>query len=174
MHSKYNLTKDELMKLLRYEAKTGHLYWISKGTAKTRVIGTRVGSLCKTSGYRLVGINKHVYREHHLVWLLFNDKFPDGVIDHINHDKADNRIENLRDISQSENTRNQSARRNTSSGEQGIWYCKTRQRWIAEIKLNGKKVFQSKFPDATSAMIAREAKLKELGFHDNHGSHNNG
>jgi hypothetical protein len=60
----------------------------------------------------------------------------------------------------------------TTVEEAGIWYCRKRQRYVAEITMNGKKVYQKtwKAEDIETAIAERKSKLIELGFHENHGS----
>ena len=169
-HPKYLLTQAELMEALSYDRNTGIFTWISKRSSRSIILGSRAGSLDAASGYRRIRLNGHLYVEHALVWLYCEGKFPDGILDHEDQNKSNNKRSNLRDVTHRVNMQNLSARKGTSTGVQGIWYCKTRNVYIAEITLNGKKVFQKKFDDATQAEEAREAKLKDLGFHVNHGT----
>jgi len=74
----------------------------TRGCLKT---GTIAGTI-KTDLYRSIVIDRKSYCAHRLIWLYVYGKFPDNYIDHINHDRSDNRIENLRDVTISENNRN--------------------------------------------------------------------
>ena len=58
----------------------------------------------------------------------------------------------------------------TTTGEHGIWYDRVRNKYIAEITMNRKRVYLKRFDDIDEAVAARESKLIELGFHENHGS----
>lgn len=159
-----------LKEYLSYDAITGHLTWIKKPSSRT-VIRSRAGTLRK-DGYRSIALLGGKWQEHHIIWCLVTGEYPTHQLDHINQVRDDNRINNLREVTKAENARNR-ARGESLLDEAGIWYCKRRQRYVAEITLNGKKVYQKTFIDINQAIEERRAKAEELGFHDNHGKSNN-
>lgn len=161
-----NITVDELKQYFNYDPITGYVYWIKK-SCKTTMINSRAGSTNK-KGYRVIKLFKKEYLEHRLIWALYYGKFPTMHIDHINHKRDDNRICNLREVSIADNARNR-VRKDSRLDEVGIWWCKRRKRYIAEITFNGKKVYQKSFKDIDEAIQQRKAKSLELGFHENHG-----
>lgn len=161
------INQDKLKEYLHYNEETGELTWIKKPSKKV-LPNSRAGSLTK-SGYRHIIFDNKKYPEHRLIWFYVHGKFPDGQIDHINHIRDDNRLCNLREVSHSENARNRTKNKSSRVQEVGIWYCKRRKRYIAEITLNQKKVYQRSFENIDDAIQARKQKAKELGFHDNHG-----
>lgn len=163
------ITQTELKEYLHYDPDTGYFTWLKKPNKKI-YLGSRAGTIHK-NGYRQISFKGKNYPEHRLVWLYVYGNFPKAkhIIDHINHKRDDNRLTNLREITIAENNRNASKNKNTHIGEQGIWYCKRRKRYIAEIQFNGKKVFQKSFTDINQAILQRKTKLLELGFHENHG-----
>ncbi|WP_411350543.1 HNH endonuclease signature motif containing protein [Moraxella lincolnii] len=161
-----NITVDELKQYFNYDPITGYVYWIKK-SCKTTMINSRAGSTNK-KGYRVIKLFKKEYLEHRLIWALYYGKFPTMHIDHINHKRDDNRICNLREVSIADNARNRT-RKDSRLDEVGIWWCKRRKRYIAEITFNGKKVYQKSFKDIDEAIQQRKAKSLELGFHENHG-----
>lgn len=163
-------TQTELKEFLSYDPTTGYLIWIKK-LAHTTVIGSRAGSLSK-SGYRRLTFRGRNYQEHHIIWCIVYGQFPVGQIDHENQIRDCNVINNLREVTKAENARNRS-RISNHLDEAGIWYCKRRKRYIAEITYEGKKVFQKSYIDIEDAIKERKAKALELGFHDNHGKSNN-
>lgn len=151
---------------LSYNPETGILTWIKRPN-KQIYIGTRAGSL-KKDGYRTIHFQGKTFQEHRLIWYLYYGEHPKGQIDHINQIRHDNRIINLRDVSKSENARNRS-QQDSRLKERGIWYCKRRKRYIAEIRIKGKKIYQASFTDIDEAIQQRQAKEKELGlFHYSH------
>lgn len=161
------LNQAKLKQLLHYNPDTGEFYWLKKvlkDTIKTKRAGTK-----NKSGYRFIKIDNINYQEHRLVWLYMYGKFPDKCIDHINHIRDDNRLSNLREVSHAENMRNLALAKNNSSGVAGIYWCKTKSKYISQIKLNGKRVYQRSFNTIDEAISQRKAKLLELGFHPNHG-----
>lgn len=161
------LTQVELKDLLHYDPDTGEFYWLKK-VLKDTVKIKRAGSKYK-SGYRFIKIGKKYYPEHRLVWLYVYGNFPDKDIDHINHIKDDNRLCNLREVTHAQNMKNLPLAKNNSSGVSGIYWCKTKGKYISQIKLNGKRIYQRSFHDINEAISQRKAKLLELGFHPNHG-----
>ena len=66
--------------------------------------------------------------------------------------------------------RNKAALRDIVTGHQGVWYNKRRNRYVAEITMDGKRVYQKSFVTAAEAVETRRKKLIELGFSENHGS----
>ena len=83
-------------------------------------------------------IDEREYSAHRLAWLYVHGAWPTGQIDHINGDRGDNRISNLRDVTPALNTQNQrrAARSNKSSGLLGV--TANRGRWLAQISIGGK------------------------------------
>lgn len=168
MLTKDQITQQLLKEYLNYNEVTGVLTWIKK-PSKSTVVNTRAGSLVSSTGYRSISLFGRSYPEHHIIWCWYYGKFPKLQIDHQDQVRDNNRIANLREVTQVENARNRSRRQNTKVNEAGIWFCRRRKRYIAEITMNQKKVFQQSFEDVEDAIRARRAKLKELGFHANHG-----
>lgn len=162
-------TQQELLEYLDYSTDSGILTWIKRPSKKIH-LGTRAGSDSQ-EGYRFLYFKGNKYPEHHIVWCIVYGSFPNHQIDHIDQVRDNNRINNLREVTVAENARNRS-RAKSQLDEVGIWWCKRRQRYIAEITFNGKKVFQRAFVDINEAIQSRKAKAIELGFHDNHGNSN--
>jgi len=125
------------------------------------------GSL--SEGYRRVSIQGKSTGAHRVAWFLHYGKWPDGFIDHINHDRSDNRIENLRLVSRSDNARNQKLNRHNTSGFNGVSYHKKRQEWRAAIQVNGKKKWVGSFKTKDEAIAARQKANVVYKFHENHG-----
>ena len=168
--SKEDLTQSQVLKVLKYDAISGTLIWISNVHSKRAIPNSRAGSLVTKTGYRSISLFGRTYPEHHLVWFIHYGVWPSGQIDHINQIRDDNRIVNLRDVTVSENARNRSRNPNSKLGEHGIWFNIRTNKYVAEITLNGKKVYQKSFDDIDEAINQRKIKSLELGFHQNHGS----
>jgi hypothetical protein len=103
--------------------------------------------------YRRVSINSVNYQEHRIIWLWHGNEIPDGMqIDHINGDKHDNRIENLRCVTQEENLKN----RRFTAGT-GVYFDKASQKWVAQSRLtHGKQKFLGRFNTKEEAIQARK------------------
>jgi len=147
--------------------KDGELLW--KETRNSRAIkGNVAGCIDSSNGYREIRVNYKRHYAHRLIWAYFNGAIPEGAqIDHINHDSTDNRIENLRVVSHQNNHRNQSIRRNNTSGVTGVG--RERGKWVAKIMVDGKSISLGRFTELKEAVEARLEANKLYGFHDNHG-----
>lgn len=100
---------------------------------------------------------------HQIVWLLEGNEIKDGeVIDHINRDKTDNRIQNLRQVSRQENNINIAPRRNNKSGYKGVDWYKPYGKWRSRIKIYGKETSLGYFDSLDDAIAARKLAEKNL------------
>jgi len=100
---------------------------------------------------------RHTYLYHRVVWLLWYGVWPSKNIDHINRDSTDNRVQNLRDVSQAENIRNASMPKNNSSGHKGVCWNKKNCKWHASIGVNYAKIDLGYYDDILDAVAARKA-----------------
>lgn len=121
-------------------------------------------------GYLRVNYKGRDIMAHKIVWFFAYGVWPEFEIDHINHNRSDNRIENLRKSSYKENNKNKSKYKNNTSGTTGVVWHKKKKRWIATIFTDGKRTEIGSFVDKQEAIKARKRKQKELGFHKNHGA----
>lgn len=154
--------------LLYYDANTGKLFWRVKRTCgRGRVFaeaGTEAGSIDISTGYSRISINyAHCYA-HRLAWLLTHKVWPSGDIDHINGDRADNRIVNLRDVPHRINLQNRrKAQKNSASGVIGVHKVPS-GRWKAIIQAPTGKIHIGTFDTLEQASEARLAAQRK--FHD--------
>lgn len=111
------LTSQRLKEVIHYDPDTGIFTWVKNTLAS--VIGKRAGGI-HALGYRSIGIDYKRYLEHNLAWLYMTGKMPKRQIDHINRDRADNRWENLRDVSRAENNVNKGLCYSNTSGYPGV------------------------------------------------------
>lgn len=145
------LTSDieRLRKILSYDPETGVFRWTSGERA-----GTVASSLNATTGYvRIRALGKQ-FLAHRLAWAFVNGAKPSGCLDHINCDKTDNRIENLREATVSQNMHNRGIQRNNSTGFKGVYFHKRAQKYTAQIKVSGKKIYLGTFDTALDAHTA--------------------
>lgn len=87
--------------------------------------------------------------------------FPDGYIDHINNNNLDNRKENLRIVTNSQNLLNAKVRIDNKSGHKGVYFDKKRNKWVAEIKVNYKKISLGRFNLLDDAIKVRKQAEKK-------------
>lgn len=111
-----------------------------------------------------------LYYLHRLVWEMHCGAIPSGMhIDHINGDGTDNRIENLRLVSHKENMKNQRMPKSNTSGCTGVYWNKSRSKWVATIMVDGKGKSLGYYKEKCDAIQARMAGEKKYGFFENHG-----
>lgn len=142
-----------MIDLLSYDQKTGEFRWSVNATK--RVALKRAGAYDK-HGCLNIKINGRSYMAHRIAWFFSYGKWPDGLIDHINGNPSDNRIQNLRDVTASVNQQNQrNAAKRNKTGLLGV--CPKGSKWRAQIVLGGKKVHIGMYPtpeDAHRAYIS--------------------
>ena len=126
------LTQEQVLELLSYA--DGKLYWRKK-TSKKTVVGAEAGTLRKTDGYRQIMISRRTYRTHRLIYLYHTGCLPE-ILDHINQNVSDNRIENLRSATRAENAYNCKLRPDNTSGVKGVTWCKNKRKWVARLYAN--------------------------------------
>ena len=139
-----------VVKYLSYNKESGKLYW--NGKKKWTKDGQEAG--CLALGYVRITVNKKSYPAHHLVWFMHHGNIP-NEIDHINHIKDDNRIENLREVSHSVNQKNHKKYKNNSSGQVGVSFHKVIKKWEARIQKKSIGYFVD-FKDAVEARKSRD------------------
>ena len=162
------LTYDYANYLFKYDPETGNLYKRIKGTDKFR---TKPSGTKTKTGYIQIGVDGKLYLAHRIIVLLINKSLSDGCqIDHIDHNRLNNKLNNLRVVNQSENMRNSSKRNDNSTGVTGVVYHKLSRKYMANIFIDGKRIYLGLFETlGEAAAVRREADLK-YGYHKNHGS----
>ena len=174
-----------LRKLLRYESETGKLFWRERDTsffsdgAYSAVRACATWNARHAGGWALSGISMYGYKRgnilgrefkaHRVIWAMHYGEWPEGEIDHINHDGIDNRIINLREVTSQENSRNQSMRSANTSGHLGVCWDKAHNKWRAQIVVNRATKYLGLFTDINDAIEARVSANIKYGFHKNHG-----
>lgn len=146
----------------------GSLYRL-KSKYRPDLIGTQAGYV-EPAGYRAIMVGGQIYKEHRLIWLYHKGTSPENEIDHINGDRLDNRIENLRDVTSLENARNQRLSKANKSGFVGVCFDKNCKKWNASIMVHKRQISLGRFHRKKDAVAARSAAEKKYGFHSNHGN----
>jgi hypothetical protein len=160
----------DLCRLLDYDAETGVLTWKPRGVSgwDKRWAGKPAFN-CHWNGYRVgVLLGRRSIGAHRVAFKLVHG-FDAPEIDHINGDRADNRIANLRSVTTTENRRNAARPRHNTSGCVGVHFKKDKQKWVAYISLADRYTHIGYFPTKEGAIAARKQAERDHGFHPNHG-----
>lgn len=157
------MTVDELNSIFSY--KDGRLFWANGQRAPLEAGAIVTGSRSRQK-YRKVQLRGKSYFVHHIVWWMFNGSRP-KIIDHIDGNGLNNKIENLREVTHAVNAKNRPKQRNTRSGRLGVHKLPS-GKYKASIKIGGTSRHIGVFDDQISASEARRLAEIELGFHPNH------
>lgn len=151
-----DITKEILNFLFNY--KNGELYWNFSLSCKSPK-GNIAGSI-KGDGYRRIGLNKKPYLAHRLIFMMHHGYLP-KVVDHIDGNRQNNCIENLREATQSQNSHNQKLSIKNTSGYKNVRWNARKRKWFVNIRLNYKDIHIGYFKDIELAdLVAQEARDK--------------
>jgi hypothetical protein len=146
------ITQGYVKELFLY--KDGNLFWrVRRGPVR---FGSMAGTR-RSDGYLNVMVDGKFYRAHRLIFLYHFGYLPENEVDHIDRDRLNNKIENLREASKSCNARNSTQRSQTASGVKGVSWNKSAQKWQAQIMVNGTAKHLGYYSDFTEAVAHRLA-----------------
>lgn len=170
-----------LRQLLRYEPETGQFFWKERGPEwfsaeiyqkafNTRYAGAEALTGRDKFGYLSGSVQNCSVKAHRVAWAHFYGVWPACEVDHINGDKSDNRIDNLRDVTRSVNGRNLSVPVRTNGMPQGVWIDKRKlhRPFRAKIEVSGKQIHLGGYATPNEAHAAYLAAAKRYGFTDRH------
>lgn len=181
-----NLPSPELLRqLLEYAPETGVFTWRHRaaetfrdgkrppehtaGIWNTANAGKQALTFPDGRGYYRGKIMGRNHKAHRVAWAIYHGVWPDGEIDHINGERTDNRIANLRVVSRQENSRNKPRQVNNTSGATGVARDKQSGKWSAWVKIDGKNQNLGLYHNFGDAVAARKEAERKIGFHANHG-----
>jgi len=164
--SELKLSHDELIQSLLYDLDTGLFIWnVKKRKVK---FGSAAGTI-RHDGYIGIKINYNLYLSHRLAWFYVHKKWPAQYIDHINGDRADNRISNLREVDKEQDAKNRGILKNNKTGFMGVCWDKNRKKYAAQITVKGKMINLGRYKKILNAIKVRKEAEIQYGFHVNHG-----
>jgi hypothetical protein len=174
-----------LRQLIDYDPETGALVWRVRDVSfftdgkrsaldamnawNARYAGKPALKVKGSNGYFVGTIFGRKYIAHRVAWAIYSGAWPKNEIDHINGDKLDNRIANLRCATRQENNRNRAIGINNTSGAIGVYWNVSKLKWSAKIHKNGKQKHIGHFKSKDDAISARAKANIECGYHANHG-----
>ena len=154
-----SILTQELVKDL-FEYRNGELYWkIARQGIK---IGNKAGCV-SNSGYLRTDINRKKYLNHRIIFLYHHGYLP-KFLDHIDNNKINNRVENLREATSHQNNCNTKTRTDNTSGIKGVCWDKDVKKWRVQLQVNGKKTHIGIYADIELAeLVVTEARNKYHG-----------
>lgn len=174
-----NITPEILRDLFEYNSETGEFIWKRRhqkyfsnknayGSWNTLYAGKPAFIHKDFGGYLRASIFSKFMSAHRVAWAIYYGDFT-KEIDHIDGDRMNNRISNLRAVTRSENCRNRGIRSDNTSGRVGVYWAENIKKWRARITVHGQETRLGSFEKFEDAVSAREAAEKVMGFHENHG-----
>lgn len=173
-----------LRRLIDYNQETGALHWKQrpvwmfkaghidrKSMARMwndRYAGKAAFTAISGPGYAVGRILDSSYPAHRIIWRMEIGDCPE-FIDHINGDRTDNRIENLRVVTRMENHQNMARFKTNTSGVTGVTWSRAARKWQASIRHQYTKIYLGLFESLEEAAAARKSAERKYGFHPNHG-----
>lgn len=154
-----DITRDRLVELFDYDREHGRFIW-KKSPAPRVKAGTVAGHIRSTDGYRIVKIGYRNYKIARLVWLWETGSFPPDELDHINCDSADDRFENLRPATRSQNAANRRVQCNNRLRVKGVY--EVDGRYKSSIRVDGKSRHIGSFDTVEEAGAAYAIAAKEI------------
>lgn len=161
-----------LRERLHYDPETGKLFWKDHKSMpkhwRTKWVGKE--AFTSTDGHYFIGsVNSIRLYAHRVVWAIYYGKWPNNNIDHINGVKTDNRINNLRALSQKKNTQNACISINNTTGVNGVYWHKRTKKWLAKVVVDYKGIHLGYFDTIEEAAKARQEANEKYGFTERHG-----
>lgn len=158
IYSKVNASLEEFKEYLKYDKDTGEFTWIKKNGYKME-INCKAGGI-NSRGYLVIAFKNRRYSVHRLVWFFEKGIWPKKIIDHINGNKLDNRIVNLREVTARQNNLNQ--KRHRAGKLVGAHFNVVSGKWSSSIAIDGKSIFLGNYDSELKAHNAYMKKLKVL------------
>jgi len=156
-----NEIQKKVRKFFKYDLESGIVYDINT---------FEEASYSDITGYK--AINRHGYKmpTHKLIILyMLGKEFPKTEIDHVDHNRSNNKWSNLRVVCRQTNSRNLSKHKSNTSGHTGVSWHKTKNKWRAHIMVNYKQIHLGLFTEIEEAIQARKEASIKYKFHENHG-----
>lgn len=144
------LSIKDILELVNYDSSTGSFH--SAKNTHIRKKGEVIGS--NNNGYIRIFLSGRYFPAHRLAWIIHYGAEPNGLIDHINGVKNDNRISNLREVDVSQNAINSKIKSDNKSGCKAVFWNKRKSRWYVTPRLDGKKIYLGSFINKQDAINA--------------------
>lgn len=157
MKSLYELASEYL------EYRDGSLYW-KKSRNSRSIVGGKAGECVDKNGYKKIDFFRKKYLTHRIIFLLENGYLPENPIDHIDGDKLNNNINNLREVSTLCNVRNSRISPENKNKITGVYYSTKYKVWYSQIGVNRRNRHLGNYESKEEAILARFAAEQCLGW----------
>ena len=154
----------ELCNIVSCNPATGELRWLPREACdrydkmfNTKYAGKLAGTSVNVDGYNVLHIKNEWLLVHRVVWAMAHGRWPRKDLDHINGDRTDNRLANLREATRLQNQANYRTPTTNKSGYKGVSWCTRSKRWRAYISINSVTRHLGMFTDKRDAIAARRA-----------------
>lgn len=138
-------------------------------TWNIRYAGTLALNAIDGLGYKSGTIKGVRLKAHRVIWSMTHRQWPSDDIDHINGNRQDNRIDNLRCVTRHENTKNRAVQKNSTSLVPGVTWLTRNKKWRARITVSGNRIDLGLYDTFEDAVMVRKSAEQMYGFHPNHG-----
>ena len=173
------ITQQEIIDVLDYDPFTGKLYWKRRSLSmfnterscnswNSQYAGKEAFTTDNGRGYKQGSINNKLYKAHRIIFMMVYGYWPDQI-DHIDQNRSNNCLQNLREVSNTENQKNAKKRVDNTSGATGVTWNKLTNAWYARIGVNGTKTTIGRFDTKQEAIEARLKAQNLYNYHPNHG-----
>lgn len=150
------LTWKRLNYLLEILPESGNVLWKNPpGLRGSFLVGKPAGCFRHKLKYVHICLDRKIYKRHRLIWFFVHKRWPINDIDHINGNKQDDRLCNLREATRSQNMFNSKLKRNNSSGRKGIVWDKRRLKWRVRMVVKQNEIYVGRFDSFNEALAAR-------------------
>jgi len=174
------LPVDHLHELFDYNTETGVLYWRPRSAKwfkaiqymypwNARFAGKPAGHV-GAHGYSSVRVHPRYYRAHRIIMAMQLGHWPKHQVDHIDQDRGNNRLHNLREASFVDNAKNHSRHKSNTSGVTGVHWSRRDSVWIAKVGHGNNRIHLGSFQSLDDAAEARRKAERIYGFSPRHGS----
>lgn len=168
-------SQNYLRECFGYDETTGVLTWKErplthfKAEARRKAFNTRYAgkplSARDNRGYIVTSLDTQKLKGHRVIWKLFYGEEPPPVIDHLNSNKSDNRISNLKAVTQLENLFNKQVQRNNKLGVKGVSFDTRRQKFYSRVKIGAKIKWLGYFDNQSEAEKVYQEACRNINQH---------